>query len=281
MRTSLPDRQFQSVEFRPERNATLDTLRWARRGFQIPTLLEVDITAVREAIREHRNSTGKGLSLTAWVLACVARAAVEHPRVHALRRGKRRVILFRDVDVAVLVEREIRSSSDGETLPMPMVVRNAHSKRPSEIHEEIQQAQQRDVADGSASIEGTVPPWVQALFFRLPAWLRDLLFWRRLLRNPFRVKQTMGTIVVTSTGMAAPGVLAWGIPVALHPLAVGIGGVAKRKVGEETREILALTVVFDHAVIDGAPVGRFIHRLHQIMTGPRWVQELELGSREV
>jgi pyruvate/2-oxoglutarate dehydrogenase complex dihydrolipoamide acyltransferase (E2) component len=30
--------------------------------------------------------------------------------------------------------------------------------------------------------------------------------------------------------------------------------------------VLALTVVFDHAVTDGAPVGRFIHRLHQLIT---------------
>jgi pyruvate/2-oxoglutarate dehydrogenase complex dihydrolipoamide acyltransferase (E2) component len=76
----------------------------------------------------------------------------------------------------------------------------------------------------------------------------------------------MGTVVVTSTGMAAPGVLAWGIPLSLHPLSVGVGGVAKRRTGEEERAILALTVVFDHAVTDGAPVGRFVHRLHKAMT---------------
>ena len=29
--------------------------------------------------------------------------------------------------------------------------------------------------------------------------------------------------------------------------------------------MLALTVVFDHAVTDGAPVGRFVRRLHELM----------------
>jgi pyruvate/2-oxoglutarate dehydrogenase complex dihydrolipoamide acyltransferase (E2) component len=69
--------------------------------------------------------------------------------------------------------------------------------------------------------------------------------------------------------MAAPGVLAWGIPSAIHPLAVAVGGVARRAAdtGAET-EVLALTVVFDHAVTDGAPVGRFVRRLTEIVTRP-------------
>ena len=96
--------------------------------------------------------------------------------------------------------------------------------------------------------------------------MRDLLFWRWLIRSPWRIKRTMGTVVVTAAGMATPGVLAWGIPLSLHPLAVGVGGMARRKSGTEEREILGLTVVFDHEVTDGAPVGRFVHRLTQLIS---------------
>jgi pyruvate/2-oxoglutarate dehydrogenase complex dihydrolipoamide acyltransferase (E2) component len=66
--------------------------------------------------------------------------------------------------------------------------------------------------------------------------------------------------------MAVPGILAWGIPLSLHPLAIGIGGIARRSDGGKATEVLALSVVFDHAVTDGAPVGRFVHRLHELMT---------------
>lgn len=271
------------VPFRPERNATLDTLRWARkRRLPIPTLLEVDVTAARRAIRERRRETGEALSFTAWVVACVARAAAEHPRVHALRRGGRRLVLFRDVDVAVLLEKPAgaRDHDDaGETLPMPMVVRGAERKSPAAIHREIRRAQEAVVARGSSSGEPGPPPWLQSLFFRLPRWLRDLVFWRPLLRSPERVKRTMGTVVVTATGMAAPGVLAWGIPRSLHPLAIGVGGIARRGPPGEEADVLALTVVFDHAVTDGAPVGRFVHRLHEMLARAEGLGSEPAGTR--
>ena len=256
----------QVVAFRPERTGTLDTLRWAKRRHQIPILLELDVTEARRAIRAYRRSTGTGLSFTAWVINCVARAAAEHPRVHSVRRGKREIVLFDEVDVAVVVERALEEGSDPESLPMPAVIRGADRKSPSEIHEEIRHAQEAKVSPGTSSIERTVSPQVQSMFFKAPAWLRDLLFWRWLERSPWRIKRTMGTVVVTAVGMAVPGVLTWGIPLSLHPLAVGIGGIARRKGGTEESEILGLTVVFDHAVTDGAPVGRFVHRLTQLIS---------------
>lgn len=254
------------VPFRPERNATIDTFRLARKRLEVATLLEVDVTRARRAIRAYRSRTGSGLSFTAWVVSCVARAAAEHPGVHAVRRGRRQMVLFHEADVAVVIERAIGAGDRRETVPMPYVVRKANEKSPSEIHEEIRRAQTARVGAGGASIDAGPPPWLQSLFFRLPAWTRDLVFWRWLLRSPERIKRTMGTIVITSAGAAIPGVLAWGIPVALHPLAVGIGGIARRSTASGTAEILALSVVFDHAVTDGAPVGRFIHRVHELMT---------------
>lgn len=256
------------VPFRPERNATVDTLRWARKRHHVPALLEVDVTDARRAIREHRTATGSGPSFTAWAVHCVARAAAEHPRVHAVRRGRRRLVIFEEVDISLLVERPVGDPADGETLPMPVVIRDAARRTPAEIHTEVRRAREADVAAGSSSVDGATPAWLQSLFFRLPAPIRDLLIWRPLLRSPHRIKRTMGTVAVTATGMAAPGVLGWGVPLSIHPLAIGIGGIAKRDSAGGPRDILALTVVFDHEVVDGAPVGRFTRRLVELLTEP-------------
>lgn len=254
------------VPFPAERNGTIDTLRWARKRHTVPCLLEVDVTAARRAIRAYRNRTGSGLSLTAWIVSCVARAAAAHPRVHAVRRGRRALVLFHDVDVAVLIEREIGEGAARETLPMPHVVRRAHAKSPGEIHDELRRAQSAALERGAAAIDGGPPAWLQAAFFRLPAVLRDLLLWRRLLRSPARLKSMMGTVVVTAAGMTLPGVLAWGVPLSIHPLAVGVGGVARRETAGGIVEMLALTVVFDHEITDGAPVGRFLSHLHKLLS---------------
>jgi pyruvate/2-oxoglutarate dehydrogenase complex dihydrolipoamide acyltransferase (E2) component len=254
------------VAFRAERNGTLDTLRWAKKRHQIPILLEVDVTEARRALHAYGDGSDVRPSFTAWVISCVARAAAEHPRVHSVRHRRRGLVLFDEVDVAVLVERTLEGGADPERLPMPSVIRRADQKSPTEIGAEIRRAREAKITPGSSSIERSVSPRLQALFFRAPAWLRDLLFWRWLVRSPFRIKRTMGTVVVTSVGMAVPGVLAWGIPMSVHPLAVGVGGIARRSDGTEERELLGLTVVFDHEVVDGAPVGRFVHRLHQLMS---------------
>jgi len=272
---------YRVVAFRPERNGTLDTLRWAKKRHQVPILLEVDVTEARKAVRAHRRRTEAGLSFTAWIVSCVARAAAEHPRVHAVRRGKREIVIFDEVDVAVLVERTLEGGDDPESLPMPTVVRRAERKSPAEIHEEIQRAREAQITPGASSIERSVSPRLQSLFFRAPAWVRDLLFWRWLVRSPWRVKRTMGTVVVTSVGMASPGILTWGIPLSLHPLAVGVGGITRREEGSRIAEILGLTVVFDHEVTDGAPVGRFVQRLTQMISGCEGLTGAEAAQADV
>ena len=269
---------FEIVPFHPGRNATIDTLRWAKKRLEVATLLEVNVTAARKAIRGYRSRTGKGLSFTAWVVSCVARAAAEHPRVHAVRRGKRQLMVFHEVDVAIPVERAVGGDTAPETIPMPVVIRKANEKSPRQIHDELRSAQAATVPGGAVSIERSVTPWLQSLFFRLPAWLRDLVFWRWLLRSPVRIKRTMGTVVVTSVGMSAPDVLAWGIPSSIHPLAIAVGGITRRSAGTTDAEVLALTVVFDHAVTDGAPVGRFVQRLHELMTRAEGLAEVEGGA---
>ncbi len=41
----------------------------------------------------------------------------------------------------------------------------------------------------------------------------------------------------------------------------------------EPREILNLTVVFDHDVIDGAPAARFVHRLVELIESGYGLEE--------
>jgi pyruvate/2-oxoglutarate dehydrogenase complex dihydrolipoamide acyltransferase (E2) component len=89
-----------------------------------------------------------------------------------------------------------------------------------------------------------------------------------MLRNPYRAKRLTGTVMVTSVAMFGK-TSAWAIPVGIHPLALGLGGIA-RKPGlvrdrVEPRDMLSLTIVFDHDVADGVPVALFVKRLVKLM----------------
>jgi pyruvate/2-oxoglutarate dehydrogenase complex dihydrolipoamide acyltransferase (E2) component len=256
------------------RTATLDTLRWGRTRVHIPLLVEVDVTAAREAIRRQKEATGEGVSFTGWIIKCLAQAVSEHPHVQALRQGRRKLIVFRDVDVTIVVERAVGTDGANKTLPMPYVIRGANAKSLDAIHAEIRGAQHAPVAAGDTQIGGGRTAALVPLFNRLPQFARDLIVWRRLMRDPFYLKRMMGTVGVTAIGMAGQGPgghgsIGWGIPIGLHPLVVAVGGISPRALLLEgqlaNREHLGLTILFDHAVTDGAPVARFMGRLQELM----------------
>jgi pyruvate/2-oxoglutarate dehydrogenase complex dihydrolipoamide acyltransferase (E2) component len=87
-------------------------------------------------------------------------------------------------------------------------------------------------------------------------------------RDPSRLVSAAGTVGLTALGMAARGG-GWGLAPAGQSLLLVVGGIARKPavIGErvEPRDILSLTVGFDHDVVDGAPAARFIHRLTDLI----------------
>ncbi|NJN55795.1 MAG: 2-oxo acid dehydrogenase subunit E2 [Anaerolineae bacterium] len=260
---------YQERPFPASRNPTIDVLEHGRKKHHIPLLLEIDVTEARAYLRQIKAESGQSLSFTAWIMKCVGQAVSEHKHVHALRKG-RRLILFDDVDISVLVERVTRHD-DGrtQTLPMPYIVRKTNEKNVQAIHSEIRAAQETTLAQDDVQIGGRQRVSTTRLFARLPGFLRNLIVWRRLAHDPFLAKKAMGTVVVTSAGDAGKGGSAWGIPLGIHPLIVAVGSIARKPgvVGDaiEIREILSLTVLFDHDVTDGVPVARFVQHLQELL----------------
>jgi pyruvate/2-oxoglutarate dehydrogenase complex dihydrolipoamide acyltransferase (E2) component len=104
----------------------------------------------------------------------------------------------------------------------------------------------------------------------MPRFVRNLLVWRRLTKDPFFAKKTMGTVVVSSvSSIGKSSGYEWAIPIGIHPVVIALGSIARKPgiVGEEIkiREYLSMTLLFDHDVTDGAPVIRFIQRLKELL----------------
>jgi len=173
---------------------------------------------------------------------------------HAYRKG-RRLILYDDVDIAILVEREV----EGAKLATFHIIRKANEKSVLDIHREIRTAQRQNVEAETPGARW----WM--LYLMLPGPLRRALHWW-LDRSPETRKRLGGTVVISAVGMFGKGG-GWGIPLASNTLSVMVGGIAlKPGVVDgriEPREYLSITVSFDHDVVDGAPAARFVAALRR------------------
>jgi pyruvate/2-oxoglutarate dehydrogenase complex dihydrolipoamide acyltransferase (E2) component len=256
---------YEVVPFAPTQRQSVDWLDLMQRQHTAHALLEVDVTHARRAIREARASSGEGLSFTAFIVSCVARAVAEDPRMHALRKGRGALALFHDVDVTVLVETEV----DDDRIPMPHIVRAANRHTPAEITRVIRDAQAGDAPYAAGR------RWL-GFWFLVPGPLRRFV-WTMVLADPRRRRRLTGTVAVTAVGMFGQGV-GWAIPLTNYPLCLSIGGISRRPTAVrdedgpearseriEVREQLSLTMSFDHDVINGAPAARFARRLKELI----------------
>ena len=103
----------------------------------------------------------------------------------------------------------------------------------------------------------------ERLYYRLPGFLRRAV-WKYMLRHPRVAFNNMGNAMVTSLGMMGR-INGWFIHSSVHPISFGVGSVIKKAVVIQDevriREILNMTILFDHDVIDGAPMVRFVNDL--------------------
>jgi hypothetical protein len=231
--------------------------------------LEVDVTQARQFIEEHKTRTGEGLSFTGYLAFCLARAVDDDKQVQAYLKGRKQLILFDNVDVGLTIERQM-----GETrAPMGYIIRRANHKTYIEIHQEIRAVQARPAPSSKG-----MAPWLRfamTLPWPLPKLFGALL--RTLMRRDPRISVAqMGTVGMTSVGMFGRGSF-WGLTPPMHSLFLIVGSITRKPAvvnGKiEPREILNLTVAFDHDIVDGAPAARFGRRLVELIESGYGLEE--------
>lgn len=255
---------FNIQEFASSRQFTADVGVLGMRKHRIKALIEVDVTDARKLLKMYRSEKKIEVSFTAWIIKCISQAISEHRSVHAIKKGENRMVVFDDVDISVLVEKE----RGGEKIPLPVVLRKTNEKSAEALTHEIKLAKQQQVIDEKNYVLGeSQNEWAIKNFLALPQFVR-LPIWRLILNNPYRLQKMMGTVVVTSVGMVG-NIKGWAIPTSIHPLCFALGSVTKKPgvISDqiEIREYLPMTILFDHDVVDGAPAARFLSRLTKII----------------
>jgi len=218
----------------------------------IHLITEVDIGEARSLITAHRELAGERLSLTGYIVACLARTMAEFPQFNSFRRGSRLLVLD-DLVISVLFEREI----EGEMVPEPVGIQAVNRKTFRQVNDELRAAQEHS-GNRLGSAAGL-------------AWLRFipdplLRAFIRLASRNVGMQKRYGVVGVTAVGMFGRGPL-WLVPLTSATVTVAVGAIAKRPTlingALQEREHLCLTVSFDHDIVDGGPAARFVSRFSE------------------
>ncbi len=237
------------------RIATFDIFSIGLLKHHVSALLEFDVTDSRKKLQELRRS-GINISFNSWLIKVISIVLMQHKDAAAYLYSKRKLILFNDINISILVEKII----EGKKVPIPLVIERTNDKSASEIHLEIERAKKhelssRDIVLNQRSTRS------ENLYYALPGFLRRTV-WRVMLKNPKFAFRKMGNVVITSLGMMGK-INGWFIHKSIHPISFGIGSIIKKPVvidnQVKVREILNMTILCDHDVMDGAPMVKLLN----------------------
>lgn len=263
----MSERQSYEIPYPSSRQLTFDLGRIGLAKHHVKALLEVDVTEPRRIIRQTRHS-GRKISFTAWLIKAIADCVALHPPIAGINHAKgNKVLVFEDVDISIVLEKNV----NGSRVPLPYVIRKAEKKTLYQIQDEIEAAKSQAVeGEGDYVLGEAYNTTGMKLFVKLPQWLRLNLMRMLVLSDPQRTKNMMGTVMITTAGMVGH-TRGWIVPFSMHPLCLALGSLNEQPAvfrGEiQKREILHLTVLIDHDVIDGIPAARFVDDLIKKLQG--------------
>lgn len=217
-------------------------------------LIDADITTANRLLAGHEHPW----SVTAFVVASVARAAAAQPAVHAYRNWRGQLVTHRHVDVGTMVE---ISTSHGP-FALPHLLRDADIREVSDLSAELHRVKN----DPSTSSSGRWLERAGPAAARIPGVIPAMY---AVMARSVAARRLAGTVAVTSVGMFAGGG-GFGItPLSLVSLEVIVGGMSQRPrvVNGDiaVRDILDVTVAIDHTVVDGAPAARFAASFRELL----------------
>ena len=247
-------RRVEIQRFPSNRRLVTAAMRAGRRMAPMYGLVDVDVTGANRLLAGHDPPS----SLTAFIVASVARAAAAHPEVHAYRNWRGQLVTHRHVDVTTMIEISTPQGMFG----LPHVLRDADVRDVADLTAELHRVKREPAASSSGRwLERAAP-----VATHIPGTIRAMY---AVMARSVAVRQRVGTVAVTAVGMFAGGGGFGLTPMTMMSLEVVIGGMTQRpRVVDgriEARDILDLTVEIDHNVVDGAPATRFAAELRKII----------------
>lgn len=244
-------------KFPKSRIATVDVCEIGRKKHHVAAFLEVDVTISRDKIKKYKKDKGK-ISFMAWLIKVIGHTVSENKSIAAYLYGKSESIIFNDINVSFLIEKDL----NGEKVPIPLLIEKANELEIEIITSQLNTSKQNILTKEQIVLQKKTTR-LEKYYYYMPGAIRRLI-WRYLLKHPKKVFSKMGNIAITSLGMYGK-ISGWFIPISIHPVCFGIGSIIKKPIviddKIEIREIMNMTILMDHDITDGAHMARFINML--------------------
>ncbi len=248
--------------FTLERKQIVDFLSVAKGKHTASSILDFDITGIRDELRKARRATKRHASLTGYLLYCFAQAVESNKMVQAYRKGNK-LVVFDDVDISTMVERTV----NGVTVPVSYILRKANAKSVFDISDEIMAAKRGDGTDLIDSKEMQQKKNFIAVVKRV-GFLRRW-FLNRMFKDPFLKKKYNGTVGFSSMGMFSHELTGWVVPITPQVLSAMVGGIREVPGIIDGKiaicEMACITISMDHDILDGAQTARFIEKFRKLL----------------
>ena len=182
---------YQYINISPSRIPSFDVYSVGLKKHYVTALLEFDVTESRKKIREKRRG-GAMLSFNAWLIKVISDSLEKYPEVAAFRINKRKMIRFKDINISMVVEKELGD----EKVPIPVVIEKCNEKTAEEITAEIEEAKNQVMTENDVVLRKKATTG-ERLYYKLPGFLRRRV-WHYMLNHPGYAFMKMGNVAYFS-----------------------------------------------------------------------------------
>lgn len=250
--------EYKIQKFPYSRIATIDVYEIGKRKHHVSALIELDVTKSREKIKHYNRGRNNKISFTAWLISTISHSIKNYETASSYLIGKNKLMIFQDINVSILVEKKL----NGEKVPIPLVIKKANEITIESITRQIVDARNEQFTDQDIILNKKAVQ-LEKMYYFFPGVIRRYI-WKFLMKHPKFAYKKMGNVAITSVGMIGK-VNGWFIPSSVHPICFGVSSITKKPLVMdnkiEIREMLNMTILLDHDVIDGANMARFIKDL--------------------
>src|SRR5690606_31214992 len=155
---------YKTLNYPKSRIATNDVCSIGLQKHHIAALIEIDVSESRGKIQIKKGITH--ISFTAWLIKVISKTIKHYEHVAGFLQGKRKIIVFEDINVSIAVEKDL----NGQKIPIPLIIEKANERSIESITKQISDAKTQILTDKDIVLQNKSNRF-ERLYYFLPGYI--------------------------------------------------------------------------------------------------------------